>query len=95
MTSKGRNQLVPQDGAGLARSAVERNGAGGKTPSNRRETGPQPMMQSDVAGYIEGLAAEMRAMAHSVDLDSLAYFLEMARLEASLQVQRLARSGAD
>lgn len=53
------------------------------------------MMQSDVAGYIEGLAAEMRAMAHSVDLDSLAYFLEMARLEASLQVQRLARSGAD
>lgn len=95
MTSKGRNQLVPQGEAGSARSAAEPNGAGGKTQSNQPQAGPQPMMQSDVAGYIEGLAAEMRAMAHSVDLDSLAYFLEMARLEASLQVQRLARSGAD
>jgi hypothetical protein len=95
MTSKGRNQLVPQGGAGSARSAAERKATGGKTPSNRQEAGPHPVMQSEVAGYIEGLAAEMRAMAHSVDLDSLAYFLEMARLEASIQVQRLARSGAD
>ncbi|WP_156330090.1 hypothetical protein [Bosea vaviloviae] len=45
-----------------------------------------------MAAYVEHLAADLRLMSQSVDLDSLAYFLEMARLEASIQVERLGRS---
>ncbi|WP_181301196.1 hypothetical protein [Bosea sp. 124] len=48
-----------------------------------------------MAAYIEGLTAGLRAMARSADLDGLAYFLEMARLEASIQGERLARSGGE
>jgi hypothetical protein len=48
-----------------------------------------------VAGYIEVLVAEMRWMAHSAALDSLAYFLEMARLEAAIQAQRPTRCVPD
>lgn len=62
---------------------------------NRLETTTSHATQRDVAGYIEGLTAGLRIMAQSVDLDSLAYFLEMARLEASIQGERLARSGRD
>lgn len=47
----------------------------------------------EVAGYIEVLVAEMRWMAHSAALDSLAYFLEMARLEAAIQAQPPTRHG--
>jgi len=63
--------------------------------SHRRQFGDPPALQRDLAVYIEGLTAELRAMAHAANLDSLAYFLEMARLEASIQVQRLARSAAE
>ncbi|MGQ3283319.1 MULTISPECIES: hypothetical protein [unclassified Bosea (in: a-proteobacteria)] len=48
-----------------------------------------------MAGYIEVLVAEMRWMAHSAALDSLAYFLEMARLEAAIQAQRPTRRCPD
>ncbi len=47
-------------------------------------------MQLEVALYIESLSAELRTMARSNDLDALAYFLEMARIEASIQVERRA-----
>lgn len=45
-------------------------------------------LQLEVATYIEALSAELRAMAKVAGLGSLAYFLEMARLEASIQVER-------
>lgn len=43
-------------------------------------------IQLEVAAYIETLTAELRAMARSAGLGTLAYFLEIARLEASAQV---------
>jgi len=49
----------------------------------------------EVAGYIEVLVAELRLMAQSAQLESLAYFLDMTRQEAAAQVQRLARCGPD
>lgn len=39
-----------------------------------------------VAIYIESIAAELRTMARIAELESLAYFLEMVRLEASILV---------
>lgn len=39
-----------------------------------------------VACYIESIASELRAMAGDAGLESLAYFLEMVRIEASLLV---------
>lgn len=46
--------------------------------------------QLEVALYVESMSAELKLMARSVDLDSLAYFLEMVRIEASLQIERTA-----
>lgn len=43
-------------------------------------------IQLEVAAYIETLTAELRAMARSAGLGTLAYFLEIARLEASSQI---------
>ena len=95
MTSDRRNPLLSHDGVDTARSAARRVRDSQTSSSNRRLVEPELALQSEVAGYIEVLAAEMRMMAHAADLDSLAYFLEMARLEAAIQVQRLARNGSD
>lgn len=46
--------------------------------------------QLEVALYIESISAELRSMARESELESLAYFLEMARIEASIQVERRA-----
>ena len=37
----------------------------------------------DVAAYVSQMAGEMASMARSARLDLLAYFLEMARIEAN------------
>lgn len=47
--------------------------------------------QLEVAIYVESMSAELRTMAKVVQLDSLAYFLEMVRVEASSQIERAAR----
>ena len=47
-------------------------------------------MQLEVGRYSESLSAELRTMARESELESLAYFLEMARIEASIQVERRA-----
>lgn len=96
MTPKQRNQhLSPTDGSpthgGMEPQARNRQGSA----SHRREMANSAVLQQELAVYIEGLTAEMRAMAHAANLDSLAYFLEMARLEASIQVKRLTRSEAE
>lgn len=46
------------------------------------------MLQLEVAHYIEDIASELRNMAKSADLQALSYFLEMARIEASIQVEK-------
>ena len=38
--------------------------------------------------YIERMSAELLRMAKSADMETLAYFLDMARLEASIQLKR-------
>ena len=99
MTSKARSQLASQpasqDDARTRRDAIEPEAVSGRKHPYRNETHVSRATQREVAGYIEGLTAGLRAMAQSADLDSLAYFLEMARLEASIQGERLARSGDD
>lgn len=49
-------------------------------------------MQLEVALYIESISAQLASMARESDLDDLAYFIDMARIEASIQVER--RAGA-
>lgn len=95
MTSKARNQSASQDETKPRRDALAPAAASGRRHPKRNATQPPRPTQREVAGYIEGLAANLRAMAHAADLDSLAYFLEMARLEAAIQGERLAHSGAD
>ena len=92
MTSKGRNPLMSPDAASSRPGDVAPRTSDGKSPPNASQTKDPRITQHDVAAYIERLTGDLRAMSRSVDLDSLAYFLEMARLEASLQVERLGRS---
>ncbi|WP_336813232.1 hypothetical protein [Bosea sp. MMO-172] len=50
----------------------------------------RPMSPLEAASFIEGMAAELRIMARNTKLSALSYFLEMARIEASAEVERLA-----
>lgn len=49
-----------------------------------------PLSALEVATFIENMTSELRAMARGVRLDTLCYFLEMARVEASIQVEQIA-----
>jgi hypothetical protein len=52
--------------------------------------------QLQVADYIQGMCVDLRAMAHAAELDGLAYFIDMARHEASIQVEnRKDKGGSD
>ena len=52
-----------------------------------RQTSPVPNV-SDVAQYIAQMTAELVQMATNVELELLAYFLDMARIESELAVTR-------
>lgn len=54
----------------------------------------RPMTALEAASFIESMAAELRSMARGTKLETLSYFLEMARLEASAEVERQAKSNA-
>ncbi|CAH1649151.1 conserved hypothetical protein [Hyphomicrobiales bacterium] len=54
----------------------------------------QPLSPLEAASFIEGMAAELRLMAKATQLNALAYFLEMVRVEASGEVVRLSRTGS-
>ncbi|MGL5361339.1 MAG: hypothetical protein ACRDBH_00545 [Bosea sp. (in: a-proteobacteria)] len=45
-------------------------------------------LQHEVARYVAQMSAELGGMARSARLDLLAYFLDMARVEASIQIER-------
>ena len=47
-----------------------------------------PRMKAEIASYIFQMTGEMTSMARAARLDLLAYFLEMARIEASGQRQQ-------
>ena len=51
----------------------------------------RPASTLEIACFVESMTAEMRTMAREAELGALAYFLEMARMEASAAVERLAR----
>ncbi len=55
----------------------------------------RPMSPLEAACFIEGMAAELRAMARDARLSALGYFLEMARIEASAEIERLASQRND
>lgn len=95
MTAHGRNPPVAADDTDrdgqVATPAPRQPHAATRVPRSP----PAHADPWEVAGYIEVLVAEMRWMAHSAALDSLAYFLEMARLEAAIQAQRPTRRCTD
>jgi hypothetical protein len=59
------------------------------------EVPTRPMSPLEAASFIEGMAAELRAMARSTKLSALSYFLEMARIEASAEIERLASPSSE
>ena len=48
-----------------------------------------PMLALQAAQYIAQMSAELAVMARSANLDLLAYFLDMARVEATSSVHKL------
>lgn len=50
-----------------------------------------PLTPLEVATFIESMAAELQVMANSSHFDTLSYFLDMTRIEASAQIEQLAR----
>lgn len=59
-------------------------------PDDQGDTIPvRPMSPLEAASFIESMAAELRIMARDTKLNTLAYFLEMARIEASAELERL------
>ena len=55
----------------------------------------RPMSPLEAASFIESMTAELRMMARNTKLSALSYFLEMARIEASAEVERLATPGSE
>lgn len=55
----------------------------------------RPMSPLEAASFIESMAAELRIMARNTKLSALSYFLEMARIEASAEIERLASSSRE
>lgn len=95
MTGKGQSGTLPGLGTASESDKEKRAATQPNLPAQALKTPPPRAAQSEVAGYIEVLAAEMRHMAHTARLESLAYFLEMARLEASVQARKPARCGGE
>lgn len=58
-------------------------------------TPDRSMTPLEAASFIESMTAELRIMARDTKLNTLSYFLEMARVEASAEIVRQARSNGD
>lgn len=87
MPGSGRGTARRQIGEAEARFNVER--ADGLQPPSA----PDPEKVAEIARYIAQLTAEMCRMAADVKLETLAYFLSMARLEAEMLARK--NSGPD
>ena len=95
MRGKGQSGSTPASASAGNRDDEERGAETTNLPVQVLRSPPPRAAQSEVAGYIEVLVAEMRLMAQTAHLESLAYFLEMARLEAAIQARHLARCGGE
>ena len=62
--------------------------AGESSPEQESSRG-EP--SQDVAAYLARMTGEMATMARAANYDLLAYFLEMARIEANVQVEQQAQ----
>lgn len=63
--------------------------------SDDDEIPTRPMSPLEAASFIEGMAAELRIMARNTKLGALSYLLEMARIEASAEIERLASPSSE
>lgn len=72
----------------LGTSQISQN----KTASADRRVSPskreRQVAEAEIAGYIAQMSAEMAGMAQTSNLDLLAYFLSLARMEAETITQR-------
>lgn len=59
-------------------------------PHADRDSPASPLTPLQVAGYIESMALELKVMARGARLDTLCYFLDMTRVEATAEIERLA-----
>lgn len=53
------------------------------TMKGRSDEPLDPVVKEEIARYVAQMSGEMAAMARSAKLDVLAYFLEMAKIEAN------------
>lgn len=51
--------------------------------------------RGDVADYISAMAGDLQALARDADLPTLAYLLDMARVEAEIQLEILTTRAAN
>ncbi len=60
-------------------------------PADQPEDDERPAFRAshDVAAYVAHMSAEMASMSRAAGYELLAYFLEMARIEASIQAGRV------
>ena len=58
------------------------------TPASRKKTNAN-FSAAEAAEYIEAMTGELALMAGQANLQMLTYFLNMARVEAQLQISRL------
>lgn len=56
---------------------------------DRQEPVSANLTPLEAASFVEGMTLELKAIARTAKLDTLAYFLDMARMEAAAQIERL------
>ncbi|WP_332683496.1 hypothetical protein [Bosea sp. (in: a-proteobacteria)] len=80
---------IHRDGKAMSESSVNSEASQIETAKASPEAVAE--MQLEVASYIEEISLELGAMARTARLDSLAYFIDMTRLEAG--ITKRAREG--
>ncbi|WNJ93691.1 hypothetical protein [Bosea sp. 685] len=82
--------MIPRGRITFPRSgSAVHGGARSASPVAMLADGPQlSELQQATVLYIERMSAELLRMAKSTEMETLAYFLDMARLEASIQLKR-------
>ncbi len=76
--------------SGLARTETRKRNysPAAKIASAKTAGTPGPQAIAEVSSYIAQLTAELSQLAGSVKLETLAYFLSMARLEAEMVARK-------
>jgi hypothetical protein len=92
LTSRTSLTLRQNDGLILERRANTQ----GRRPSRSISHDPveNEQIRAEVAQYIAGMATELATMARAANFDVLAYFLDMARMEANVRVEEQERTSA-